>query len=411
MVPASVGVSVTVPVGFPVAPGIPAAPAPPEFTPRPPEGTPAPGRPAGGVVLNVPSLVLHNPGSHELVSLDLTHPVALETLPHPSLYQLLLGLRQVRASGTLVAHGPKPATVGLDRGLVMASDAAAEALTHAAQLPEVTITIKPEAAPPVPGARRRDPYDLCATAMRDHLHLMRTEELDMLLGHPRLGYLHKVNRPAGSYSPKLNQKEKRFMDVVVDGKRMVVDVPAVSGLPKHLTWQLLILLRAFGWLEFREDPAAGAESLATRVADDRVRLAKSNLFERVGGHWSDHPSSLAQRYKEMVKKYGPGSHNAKIAPEDSAAICALAKEASQKLSSYQGRKEARTFLGGLDLSAAADILVKHSELSAMRKEWSVVLQFLEAAVELYPSQGNRQLLETAQAELEKARTKAMKGEK
>jgi hypothetical protein len=357
----------------------------------------------------VPQLVLFNPGGQELASLDLTQPVALESLPHPSIYQLLLGLRQARVSGSLVAHGAKPFTVGLDRGLLMASDTAAETLARLSQLPQVTVSIKPDVAPPVPGSRRRDPVDLCAQALREQCHLMRTEELDMIFGHPRLGFLHKVARPAGSYVPKLNPKEKRFLDVVVDGKRLVVDVPAVSGLARHLTWQLLILLRAFGWLAFKEDPAAGAQNLTTRVADDRARLAKANLFERVGGHWSDHPTQLNQRYQEMLKKYGPGSHSAKLAPEHAGAICAMAKEAWQKLSTSQGRRQAREFLGGLDLGAAADILVKHSELSAMRREWSVVLQFLEAAVELHPSPENRQLLEAAQAEMEKARAKAAKG--
>jgi hypothetical protein len=337
-------------------------------------------------------LAIRNPPVARLLELDLTVPRALDSLSNPSIFDLLLALNAARAWGELVVKRASEVAVPLEDGHLLLTDEAIPPLVTALHGPAYHVAVNPQAHASMRIGRRRDPREVMAALLREMGRLTPSEELEPIFGRPELGFLHRSGE--GRYMPKVNAKERRFLEVVADGSRKSTDVHAVSGLARHLTYQLLAVLLPFRVVEFRPQPgAAGDATFIDEVERDRRRLATGSLFDRVGGHWSDSVRQLRRKYDAFLKKYAPGSQGAEHNPEAAAQVLAMAQDAWRQLESPGGRKAARAQMGNLDMASASGILLKHAEMAAMRAEFDEVLECLEMAVEIHPTAENRGLLD------------------
>ncbi|MEW5855439.1 MAG: hypothetical protein AB2A00_42090, partial [Myxococcota bacterium] len=378
------------PMGYPPPYGMPPMGYPPPYGTPPMGFAPPPAVPR--VSVHLPELPIRLLPPRELIDVDLTVIPSLEGLGTPTLMQLFLALHGARVTGRLVFHAPGELAFPVEAGAPVLGPEEQEALAAAAVRPGLKVTVLPEPGGRSSTARRRDAREVVATVYREQLRALQGENLEALLVEARSGFPKRAELGVGAFFPKVDAKERRLWEVVLDGTRSLSELPAVSGLPRHVTFRLLALLMAFRLVDLGGQRRVQQEDTAATVERELDRLRAANLFDRLAAHWSDHPRLLHQRHQEVLARYAPSSRAAQAAPQAAAAIRALVEQAYEQLKTPQGRRKARSELGSIDLAAAADVLIKHAELATVRQEWLVVRENMEMAVELYPSEENKALL-------------------
>ncbi|MEK6608903.1 MAG: DUF4388 domain-containing protein [Myxococcota bacterium] len=197
------------------------------------------------------------------------------------------------------------------------------------------------------------------------------------------GRLPHGGESLGPYVPDL--KQARVMVQLLDGSRTLRDVVSASTLGRSVTLRLVVLLRAAGVIELgAADPSAASSAdgntrLQTRIA----QLETQNMFERLGVHYTSHPTDFARAFKRALAEIDETS--APDAALKQRAV-ALIEQAHRTLTDPLGRKRYRIESVGDDrIGFAADLLLRQAELLMLKGEAVKVREMLDVVDELRPS--------------------------
>jgi hypothetical protein len=220
-------------------------------------------------------------------------------------------------------------------------------------------------------------------------------------------------------APKLalNQKELRFVEVHIDGRQNFAE--ALKGSPlgrlasmrllaQGLAMEIFALERSTSGSVVRKAPArsvtdtSGVRALKQRLEADLDRLKKQNHFEILGVHWTAHHRTYRAAYTQAAQQYDIKTAPLKDAPDD---VKALARTLASKLDeSFKFLSESANRAGyrkklydQTERGFTADMLVKQGEVMVMRGDRMGSIEAFETAVELSPTDRNKNLLARARA--------------
>ena len=331
----------------------------------------------------------------DFLEYQLIHPPDPRTRSQHLLPELLMSLASNKISGTLnLSSEDKTVEVVLRSGVMLLSSDERQTLIDFGLAAKGQVQLSPNFPDRIPAAKKpRDPRSIVAELTRKQLSRQRSSELE--LGLASRSELFPVPAPQVSpvmYGLKLDPKEERFLDLILDGSRPLNEIPRVAGMLRPATFRLVYLLIIYKLIAFREesipDPSADPVLLFTQECQ---RLIAAGPFEILGVHWSEHPQMIRQRFFKRSERFSAGSKQAKLKPELARQVRKKMEAAAQQLSSIEGRRDARQALGDLDLRSAAHILARHAELASIREDDQTVRLSMEMALELHPSQENRDL--------------------
>lgn len=250
--------------------------------------------------------------------------------------------------------------------------------------------------------------------LRRRYEALGSTEVEVLFGKNmgrRVARNDEIDRVAGPL--QLQPKELRFIQLQLDGTRPISDAVLGSPIGRLASLRLVGVLLSLGQLQFtdgnqevvREATAIRREPSAfvrvKKELKERLALLRDmNHFEVLGVHWSSHHRGHRAAYEKIRREFDLKRPPLAGAPDD---VKSLAKElngiidaAWATLSDADKRKSYRKQLfDRTEREYAADMLVKQGEVALMRGDRVSAIEALETAVELEPSQRNRQLLATA----------------
>lgn len=215
----------------------------------------------------------------------------------------------------------------------------------------------------------------------------------------------------------LNQKELRFVEVHVDGQQTVAD--ALKGSPlgrlatmrlvaMGLAMELFALERSTTGSVVRKAPArsvtdtSGARALKQRLETDLERLKRQNHFEILGVHWTAHHRSYRVAFTQAIAQYDAGKPPLSTATDEVKAIAKKIvteiEESFRYLTDAANRTAYRKKLyDQTERAFTADMLIKQGEVMMMRGDRMGSIEALETAVELSPTDRNKDILARARA--------------
>jgi len=333
---------------------------------------------------------MRNPDSPPaMLQLNLAVPPDPRLANHSTLIELLYGLAKLRATGTLrIEYDKGHLEIPFRSGAMFTNDDEKEALLRIALLPSGTLSMAPVLPDRIPANRQpRDPRGIVNDLLRRTLREPRTQDLEVALGP--LWSLYPI--PMAQMSPvmyglKLDPKEARFLDVVLDGTRNLSEMMRVAGMLRPTSVRLVFILLTYKLIEFLQDARYNPnEDPRVQFEAECERLLETNAFDQLGVHWSEHPNVLHDKLQKRRDRFGASSPLVKHAPELARKVMVVVEKAYNQLSDREGRKQARAALGTLDYKSAASILARHAELASLRGDFKLVREALEMSMELYPS--------------------------
>lgn len=254
---------------------------------------------------------------------------------------------------------------------------------------------------------------ILAHHIRSRFEALNLSDLEALfaknLGRP-VGHDGDVDQ--GTQGMHLQPRELRFLELQVDGRRSLEDAVRGSPVGRLASLRLVAMGLALGFLRFTDGVRAPREATRFGVAPTQFDAVKKDLketlhmfrgmnhFDILGVHWSAHPRNFKQAYEQVKRQYDAAGPGLREAPAE---VKALAREVNQLIDSAFGtlqdaRRRAdyrKQLFDATERQYAADMLVKQGEVALMRGDRVGAIEALETAVELDPSQRNRQLLSTA----------------
>jgi hypothetical protein len=166
---------------------------------------------------------------------------------------------------------------------------------------------------------------------------------------------------------RLSAAESRALDMVFDGTRTARELASGSGFGKHTTLQLMVLLHAFGCLEWLVPKGVAKETPAEQLARRAERLPAMNHFDALGVHWSATTEQIEAAYAELSRELAPGGDDDREAPEACKAMRDRLRQVVDVVRDPRRRQRYRvTDLADLDLEATIDLLEKRIEALSLR---------------------------------------------
>ena len=210
----------------------------------------------------------------------------------------------------------------------------------------------------------------------------------------------------------LQPRELRFLELQLDGRRSLEDAVRGSPVGRLASLRLVAMGLALGFVRFTDGTSAPREATRFGMAPSHFESVKRDLkealhrfrgmnhFDVLGVHWSAHHRSFKQAFDQVKRQYDAAGPGLKDAPVE---VKALVREVNQVIDAAFGTlQDARRridyrkqLFDATERQYAADMLVKQGEVALMRGDRVGAIEALETAVELDPSQRNRQLLSTA----------------
>ncbi|MCA9555755.1 MAG: hypothetical protein KC933_37335, partial [Myxococcales bacterium] len=254
---------------------------------------------------------------------------------------------------------------------------------------------------------------ILAHHVRNRFEAMNLAEIEAL-------FAKNLSRPVGhdgevdqtTQGMHLQPRELRFLELQLDGRRSLEDGVRGSPVGRLASLRLVGMGLALGFLRFTDGARTPRESTRLGVAPSQFDAVKKDLketlhmfrgmnhFEILGVHWSAHHRTFKQAYEQVKRQYDSGGPGLKDAPVE---VRTLAREVNSRIDGAFGtlqdpRKRIdyrKQLFDATERQYAADMLVKQGEVALMRGDRVGAIEALETAVELDPSQRNRQLLSTA----------------
>jgi len=185
-----------------------------------------------------------------------------------------------------------------------------------------------------------------------------------------------------AYVPEL--RDRRALIHAIDGKRAVREVLSACPLGRVQTLRHVAILIAAGLIDLRS-PSSGPteEAERNRLLQRFEHVANLDLFERLGLHYSSHPSEidLARRRTERDLK-----DLTEIDAERARQVRPLVQEAAKTISDLASRKHYRVALLGAErVQFVAEHLFRQAQNTAMRGEVARAVRMLDVALEMHPS--------------------------
>lgn len=215
----------------------------------------------------------------------------------------------------------------------------------------------------------------------------------------------------------LNQKELRFVEVHIDGQQTVAD--ALKGSPLGrlasmrllafgLAMELFALERSSTGSVVRKAPTrsvtdtSGARALKQRLETDLERIKRQNHFEILGVHWTAHHRSYRSAFTQAIAQYDTSKPPISTASDE---VKSLAKTLVGKIEeSFKYLADANTraayrrkLYDQSERAFTADMLIKQGEVMMMRGDRMGSIEAMETAVELSPTDRNKEFLARARA--------------
>ncbi|MBN2359902.1 MAG: hypothetical protein JXR83_10645 [Deltaproteobacteria bacterium] len=348
-------------------------------------------RPAGvssGVTL--PPRPMQNPDSPPaILQLNLAAPPDPRPATKSTLIEVLYTLGKLRAIGTFkVECGQEKIEIPFRSGAMMISDEDKEALLRVVLIPRGTISMAPVLPDRIKSDKHpRDPRGIVNELLRRTLREPRTQDLEVSLGPLWSRYPVPVPQKSPAlYGLKLEPKEARFLDVVLDGTRDLSEMMRVAGMLRPSTVRLVYIFIIYQLIEFLDDARYNSnQDPRVQFEAECERLLEANVFDVLGMHWSEHPNVLREKLQKRRDRFGPSSPLVKHAPELAHKVMNAVEKAHNMIADREGRKQARAALGQIDYKSASSILARHAELASLRGEFKLVREALEMAMELYPA--------------------------
>lgn len=348
-------------------------------------------RPAGGTAgVTLPPRQMRNPDSPPaILQLNLATPPDPRHATRSTLIEVLYCLGKLRAIGTIKIESDKERLeIPFRSGAMLINDDEKETLLRLTMAAQGTISMAPVLPDRIPADRHpRDPRGVVSDLLRRTLREPRTQDLEVALGP--LWNLYPVplaqTSPA-TYGLKLDPKEARFLDVVLDGTRNLSEMMRVAGMLRPSAVRLVFILLIYKLVEFLPDARYNPnEDPRVQFEAECERLLEANVFDLLGLHWSEHPNVLREKLQKRRDRFGPTSPLVKHAPEQARKVMSAVEKAYSQIQDREGRKQARAALGSLDYKSAASILARHAELASLRGDFKLVREALEMAMELFPT--------------------------
>jgi hypothetical protein len=185
-----------------------------------------------------------------------------------------------------------------------------------------------------------------------------------------------------AYVPEL--RDRRALVHAIDGKRAIREVLSACPLGRVQTLRHLAVMIAAGLIELRSHTAGRTEEAErTRLLQRFEHVANLDLFERLGLHYSSHPSEIdvAKRRTERELK-----DLTEIDDERARQVRPLVQEAIKTVSDLASRKHYRlALLGAERVQFVAEHLFRQAQNTAMRGEIARAVRMLDVAMEMHPS--------------------------
>lgn len=208
-------------------------------------------------------------------------------------------------------------------------------------------------------------------------------------------------------SLRLAPKELRYVQNAFSKPQRISSTIATSGLGRLTTLKLLVIGIAQDLLLFDdslESEAAREQSTRTSVvkllSQQLQEMNQQNHFDVLGVHWTAHPRHYESAYQQAIQAFQSANDSFRLESPDVKRLLIDIKKRiddAYTLLTQEDRRNAyrNQLFDNTERQYAADMLVKQAEVSLMRDNRTTALEKLEVAVELDPSDRNRNLLRTA----------------
>jgi hypothetical protein len=140
-----------------------------------------------------------------------------------------------------------------------------------------------------------------------------------------------------------------------------------SGVGRHTTLGLLVMLSAFDTLEWREPVRTARETVAQMVERRMIRMLGPNHFEALGVHWSAPAEAIDQAYRALVTELAAGGDLDRAAPSACAKMRERARQAYDVLSDPKRRIAHRREAYPLDYEALSELMEKRADALEMKQ--------------------------------------------
>jgi hypothetical protein len=323
----------------------------------------------------------------------LSHPPREEE----QLGRLIMGLRKLKESelrqavDQASASGHRLGTVLVEMGLLTRAQLdnllRFQVLTRAVELfgwPEGRYTFTPGRDPALEAeAHAVTLSSLLVHQVRNFLDRRSLSDITTYLGD-RIHKVPSIKSVAAmdSYVPEL--RDRRALVHAIDGKRAVREVLSACPLGRVQTLRHLAVMIAAGLIDLRSQTSGRTEeSERTRLLQRFEHVANLDLFERLGLHYSSHPSEIdvARRRTEREMK-----ELAEFDEERARQVRPMVQEAIQTVSELAARKHYRVALLGAErVQFVAEHLFRQAQNTAMRGEIARAVRMLDVALEMHAS--------------------------
>jgi hypothetical protein len=212
----------------------------------------------------------------------------------------------------------------------------------------------------------------------------------------------------------LQQKEMRFMELMLDGRRSLSEAVTGSPLGRLASIRVVAFGLAFGLLSFEDGQARlgkpradrgvtdglGHEQLRRSLSEALKLLRTQNHFEVLGVHWSASHRQYAAAYQKVKRQYDLERAPLKDAPPE---IKAIARDAAKVVDeAYKTLEDAdkrisyrKQLFDATEREYSADMLIKQAEVLILRGDRLAAIESFETAYELNPSSKIKSLLNAA----------------
>ncbi len=227
--------------------------------------------------------------------------------------------------------------------------------------------------------------------LRQRLKTVYHTDLESMLQPLRDLYLRvpdSVQKVAGALG--FQKREQHTMESLLDGSHKLDEILRQSVMSKNGAARAMFQMTCLGFVETLEESSrprvviSDAQKLETTLQ----QLERSDLFDRLGAHWTTPSLQIRTAYERRQKDYGEGGRYRKDA--ETSAVCdriqALMKDAWATLQNTEARRRYRATLVEDDqVRFSADLLFAQAQTAELQTEFDRAREMYETAMELYPN--------------------------
>ena len=306
-------------------------------------------------------------GAAEISRLPLGRPLNaadLDPIALPVLFSRWLARKDVTGTLTLT-EGSKTLTLPIAEGLARASDRDLAAVTAAFAWPRGSYELLRNPATKL-DKQKTSMLRIAIDGLRRVIRELSASEIEEELGQNL--HLCPLPRPDRDRAiNKLSSFEAGLTRRNLDGVTVGHDVVAHGGASRETMLRLLLLLSAFGALEWKIHDRQAEESLPVRLERMLASQRGANHFEVLGVHWSATTEDVVRACEAKKRLLGPGGEWDRAAPATCAELRSLCEAAFDALREQQRRVSyRRAVYPELDLEAVTDLLDQRARALSLR---------------------------------------------